>query len=81
LKLPAVFAGRADAPVGVHGAVVIGEVAQAGAMPIGDGAQDGIGAIGGRAGVLVVAGGAAVFVFAVGSYLSTASAWAGTLHP
>ena len=34
-----------------------------------------------RPGVLVVAGGAAVFVFAVGSYLSTASAWAGTLHP
>jgi len=49
LKLLVAFADPADAPAAVHGAVAIGDGAQAGA------------------GVLVVAGGAAVFAFAVGS--------------
>jgi len=68
LKVPAAFADLADVPVGVHGAVAIGEGAQAGAGPLGLGE------------VAVVAGGAVVFAFAaIGSYLNRASASAGAL--
>ena len=62
------FADPADAPAAVHGAVAIGQGAQAGAVAIGDRPRAGAVAVGhgGRAGVLVVAFGAAVFAFAVG---------------
>ena len=66
MKLFVAFAGPADAPAAVHGAVAIGDGAARDGARAGVVVGDGAARAGARAGV-VVAGGATVFVFAVGS--------------